>query len=147
MAAATYDLSKGGTTELSSAGDSRMFVIERQIDFTVTPLTTTQTCTLVNIPKDTLLLGVQAYVDTAQTGTIDIGDADTADTYLAVGSLAVAGVTLWSDHSTGTGRVLVPATATRFFTAANDIRIKAHSGSTLTTGKVTVRVAMVKFGA
>ena len=38
-----------------------------------------------------------------------------------------------------------PEAATKFYTAANDIRLTAHTGD-LASGKVTVRVCMVKFG-
>ena len=146
MAAATYDLSQGGSLELSGAGSGRCFVIERQVDFSVNAIANGESATLVNVPANTFVLGVQAYVDTAEgTDAIDIGDAASATYYLAIGSLATAAVTLWSDGTTGAGRVLAVA-ATKFYTAKNDIRLTAHTGN-LASGKVTVRVCMVKFGA
>ncbi|MCK9464235.1 MAG: hypothetical protein M0R80_31850 [Proteobacteria bacterium] len=143
MAAATYDLSVGGTTALPCVFAGKVAVVEKTVDFAVDGIGNTETADVINIPANTLVLGVSVYVNTAEsTDTIDVGDSDTAALYIDDGSLAVADVTLWSDGSAGTGRILVAA-KTKYYTAANAIRVLANAA--LATGKITVRALMVQF--
>ncbi len=143
MAAATYDLSDGGTTALPCVFAGKVAVVEKSVDFAVNNVGNGESVTVINIPANTMVLGVSVYVDRLEgSDTIDVGDSSSATVYISNGSLAVADVTLWSDTTAGTGRALVLA-ATKYYTAANDIRITADAA--LTVGKVTVRALMVQF--
>ncbi len=131
MAAATYNLANGTkpATAAPALSPGKLWVERITIDFADHVVANGESASVILIPPGTLMIGSGSRVTTADTTTgvkFDLGDEDAHNTYLAVADDAVG--TLNSDGSTGSATAGITLAATRFFSAANDLRVTAHTG-------------------
>ena len=114
--ATQYDLRSGGSNAISGKGSSVTF-LRKQIDFTKMPnssattvWTSGDTAKLFNIPANTKVMMINAYVDSAASATtsISLGDSSSATKYLNAKSINTAGVNWNSYNYTNPNYFMIP---------------------------------------
>lgn len=111
---------------------SKAYLAQAVIDFSSTNLAATQDIDAIKVPADTIVLcaGIEVITAGANAGTLDMGDADAADTW----------VTDIAQNATGqeTG------SAAKYYSAADTLDVKAITADM--DGKIRVFAVMVPAG-
>ena len=128
----TVNLSAGSVK--TPANQTKMYVLERTIDFAETPYSASDVLQVFAIPAETLVLGVYYKCLTAEgaTGTVDIGDDGSATRFGSNVNLNSTSTNSWSALTEGAPNVLG-----NLYTAANTIDLTLDH--TLDAAKVKLR--------
>lgn len=128
----TVNLSAGSVK--TPANQTRMYVLERTLDFGATPYNAADVLQVFAIPAETLVLGVYYKVLTAEgaAGTVDIGDDGSANRFGNNVNLNSTSTNTWSALTEGTPNVLG-----NLYTAANTIDLTLDH--TLDAAKIKLR--------
>lgn len=130
---ATTDLRVGGSNELPISSSPGIVTQVKTIDFSVNTAGDGDIFNVFHVPVNTWVLEVMVSVDTAEghTATIEVGDATTIAQYHTGLSINAATSTVSA------------ATAWKFYSVANDIRIETNHAAT-GAAKITVRAVMLR---
>ena len=122
----------------------RVSILERQLDCGTDNQAQNDIVQMLNIPAGTFVEAVAITVDTAEGGTltIDVGDGDGAQVYLA-GAEGNAAATLFGDASTGTAAIAATAVQ-KYYTAADVLTLSIKSAAA-DTAKITLRAKVVNW--
>lgn len=107
---------------------------QNTLDFSVTNVTTSDTCLALKIPAAAILSRTAVRIDTAETGLGTLGDGDNATGWMTTSQInlnATAGTTTFS-IPTGT----YPALGGKYYAAADTLDLVTTAA--MDSGKVTV---------
>lgn len=132
VGATVYDLSKGSTTPTRWPG--YIVPLTNTIDFSLHPITGSDTVTIFRVPAGTIIFGVTARIDvaTTPTTTIDVGDADSASLWLSNKSVGTAGVLFTNVAATTDSLTTLYA---KNYTALGALTL--HPDGSIPNGKIT----------
>lgn len=163
---ATYNIAPGGSTGYPSLKKSAgVFRIERKIDIAAliaagtitTQLAQNDVLALIEVPANTLVLGVSYRVVTALTAsgttTMEVGDGDNTAGYIAAASVMSAATTQvnsWAGALTVASPSTFPNSSEaysvgKFYSAADTIDAKFPAASNTTVGVIKVVALMCDF--
>jgi hypothetical protein len=161
--ATTYSLMKGGTSGYPAVKNSGVYKLEYKLDIAqaildgdiTTGIVQNDVIKAIEVPANTYVLGVGYQVTTSLTSTgtttMEVGDGDDTDGYIAAASIMTAAATQVSSVIAAI-TVASPSTLPnnseaftfgKFYTAADTIDLKFPASATATVGVVKVWVLLV----
>jgi len=148
----TYTVVTGSGVDAYPADLAGLYAVTATLDFTDinSGAGTVQNdiVQLIQVPANTLVLGVSFSVTTASSNMadFDIGDDATTDGYIDGASMATVNdgcswVTTFNEAAPNT--VLDAFSLGKFYTAANTIDLKQNTNATVITGVLKVKAVMI----
>ena len=150
----TYSVMTGSGVNAYPADMAGLYAVTATLDFTDinSGAGTVQNdiVQLIQVPANTLVLGVSFSVTTASSNMadFDIGDGDDTDGYVDGASMATVndGASFVGATTVGTPNALPVAAAFclgKFYTAADTIDLKQNTNATVKTGVLKVKALLV----
>ncbi len=148
----TYSVMTGSGVNAYPADLAGLYAVQATLDFTEinsgSGTVQNDIVQLIQIPANTLVLGVSFSVTTASSNMtdFDIGDGTTTDGYIDGASMATVNdgcswVTTFNEAAPNT--TLDGMSLGKFYTAADTIDLKQNTNATVVTGVLKVKAVMI----
>lgn len=121
----------------NAAGVPAYTVIENVFDASKRKLAATDVVELIDIPAGTLVQKVFVQVERGEEGTLNVGDADAANGYVAAGNVGTTGARIMGAGSLATGK---------FYATGGKLLLTVPAATAFETLRIKVQLAVVQIG-